>query len=317
MRSSRVCVSEREEMRVGWTDRENNRTAIEDELEVLYDAYYEELEQYANHQQHTRIYGASNALSGYAPPEMHEFDQERLEEYVEEIEEYVEEIDEEDDDDAEDDDADDDEDEDDEEDNDEDDEEEDEEEEMPEAGSDAEQSSYEEMPYNLQMAKRTHFGNSDRFGFGDSLTVRGGILTVADDLLKNDGKKFLDMMERLAERRMQQEEKIDLEPEDGYYEEDEDEDEAYEVEDEDTRTEEQRMEEGRRMFQIFAARMFEQRVLAAYREKVARERQQRLIQELEDEEKQKEEREAKKQKEKERKKEQKRLNNSRRQSGWL
>ncbi|KAI9014559.1 hypothetical protein CLU79DRAFT_668524, partial [Phycomyces nitens] len=68
----------------------------------------------------------------------------------------------------------------------------------------------------------------DKFGFGNSLTVRGnnvklighhsllttnhpplylsislgGILTVADDLLKNDGKKFLDMMERLAERRM-------------------------------------------------------------------------------------------------------------------
>src|SRR4051794_22148536 len=35
----------------------------------------------------------------------------------------------------------------------------------------------------------------------------------------------------------------------------------------DTMTEEQRMEEGRRMFQIFAARMFEQRVLTAYREK--------------------------------------------------
>lgn len=29
----------------------NNRNAIEEELEVLYDAYYEELEQYANHQQ--------------------------------------------------------------------------------------------------------------------------------------------------------------------------------------------------------------------------------------------------------------------------
>ena len=35
----------------------------------------------------------------------------------------------------------------------------------------------------------------------------------------------------------------------------------------DTMTEEQRMEEGRRMFQIFAARMFEQRVLTAYKEK--------------------------------------------------
>ena len=28
-------------------------------------------------------------------------------------------------------------------------------------------------------------------------------MTVADDLLKNDGRKFLDLMEHLAERRMQ------------------------------------------------------------------------------------------------------------------
>lgn len=48
------------------------------------------------------------------------------------------------------------------------------------------------------------------------------------------------------------------------------------------------MEEGRRMFQIFAARMFEQRVLSAYKEKVAKDRQARLIDEL-DEEKQREE----------------------------
>lgn len=60
------------------------------------------------------------------------------------------------------------------------------------------------------------------------------------------------------------------------------------------------------MFQIFAARMFEQRVLAAYREKVARERQQRLIQELEEEDRLRQERELKKQKEKERKKDKKR-----------
>lgn len=36
--------------------------------------------------------------------------------------------------------------------------------------------------------------------------VIDGILTVADDLLKNDGKHFIDMMEQLAERRMQREE---------------------------------------------------------------------------------------------------------------
>lgn len=45
-------------------------------------------------------------------------------------------------------------------------------------------------------------------------------------------------------------------------------------------TEKQRMEEGRRMFQIFAARMFEQRVLTAYREKVGHQRQEMLLQEL-------------------------------------
>ncbi len=43
------------------------------------------------------------------------------------------------------------------------------------------------------------------------------------------------------------------------------------------------MEEGKRMFSIFAARMFEQRVLQAYREKVAQERQLQLLRELEDE----------------------------------
>ena len=71
-------------------------------------------------------------------------------------------------------------------------------------------------------------------------------------------------------------------------------------------TEEQRMEEGRRMFQIFAARMFEQRVLTAYREKVARERQRKLLEELEEEERRKEEREEKRAKDKDKKKERKR-----------
>lgn len=39
---------------------DKSRTAIEDELEVLYDAYYEELEQYANHQQQTRFYSTAD-----------------------------------------------------------------------------------------------------------------------------------------------------------------------------------------------------------------------------------------------------------------
>ena len=54
------------------------------------------------------------------------------------------------------------------------------------------------------------------------------------------------------------------------------------------------MEEGKRMFSIFAARMFEQRVLQAYREKVAEARQLQLLRELEDEKLQAQEKDAKK-----------------------
>lgn len=67
-------------------------------------------------------------------------------------------------------------------------------------------------------------------------------------------------------------------------------------------SEEQRMEEGRRMFQIFAARMFEQRVLNAYRQKVAEERQKKLIEELAEDEQLDAQREAKKAKEAQKKK---------------
>jgi hypothetical protein len=42
---------------VGSVFRNPNRNAIEEELEVLYDAYYEELEQYANHQQQFLVSG--------------------------------------------------------------------------------------------------------------------------------------------------------------------------------------------------------------------------------------------------------------------
>ena len=66
------------------------------------------------------------------------------------------------------------------------------------------------------------------------------------------------------------------------------------------------MEEGKRMFSIFAARMFEQRVLQAYREKVAQERQLQLLRELEDEDKISKEREAKKQSQNQKKKDKKR-----------
>ncbi|KAG0172919.1 Stress response protein nst1 [Apophysomyces sp. BC1021] len=260
------------------------RTAIEDELEVLYDAYYEELEQYANHQQQTRLYSESSPLHYPADAFEHDTEDEAEDAEDDDEEEYDREYDEDDDDDGASEQSD---------------------------VSDAEHSAYSDVSHELsqhrQASRTASLGNGDHVSFGNSLTVKGGILTVADDLLKNDGKKFLDMMERLAERRMQREEEITLEQGEEFYEEgDDEEDEYVEEDDEDTRTEEQRMEEGRQMFQIFAARMFEQRVLAAYREKVARERQQRLIQELEEEEKLREERELKKLKDKERKKDKKR-----------
>ena len=49
----------------------------------------------------------------------------------------------------------------------------------------------------------------------------GNILTVADDLLKNDGQKFLEMMEQLAERRMQREEEAAIDVEEDSEDEDE------------------------------------------------------------------------------------------------
>jgi hypothetical protein len=68
-------------------------------------------------------------------------------------------------------------------------------------------------------------------------------------------------------------------------------------------TEDQRMEEGRRMFQIFAARMFEQRVLSAYKEKMAKQRQQQLLEELEEENKTEAQKKAKRAKDAQKKKE--------------
>jgi actin-related protein len=170
---------------------------------------------------------------------------------------------------------------------------------------------------------------ADFFAFGNSLTVKDGILTVADDLLKNDGKHFIDMMEQLAERRMQREEDTQyniaaahqsfhaghnhgpLDDEDYDDEDDDDydsqEEEEFDEDEMDAMTEEQRMQEGRRMFQIFAARMFEQRVMTAYREKVAEQRQKQLIEELLEEENREEQRNAKKAREAQKKKDKKRL----------
>ncbi|KAJ5338533.1 hypothetical protein N7452_005261 [Penicillium brevicompactum] len=289
------------------------RTAIEEELEVLYDAYYEELEQYANNNQGAfeegapiipppRLYqpplrspGQHTRTHGQYHPSRSRV-QELPEDHEEELEEDYDEEEEDDDE-----------------------EEEDEDEEDEELYSD------EDLEDDEARAARADF-----FAFGNSLTVKDGILTVADDLLKNDGKHFIDMMEQLAERRMQREEDTQygiaaahqtfhghnhgpLDEDD--YDDDDEEEEDYDSQEEeefdedemDAMTEEQRMQEGRRMFQIFAARMFEQRVMTAYREKVAEQRQKQLIDELLQEETLNEQRNAKKAREAQKKKDKKRL----------
>ncbi|KAH8662963.1 salt tolerance down-regulator-domain-containing protein [Tricladium varicosporioides] len=285
------------------------RTAIEEELEVLYDAYYEELEQYANHQgdggpSHMmpppRRFGDMSGLQppNRLPPAFNGQQPSRgriVEQLGDDDEEEVEET-------------------------------------YSDEEVDDEEDYSDEEPEELPRNNHAR----DFFSFGNSLTVQGGILTVADDLLKNDGKKFIEMMEQLAERRMAREEDAREQfsnpsyghppnggmhphshahnhpppPDDeAYDEEDEDEDDEYDSQDEeydeeemDTMTEEQRMEEGRRMFQIFAARMFEQRVLTAYKEKVAKERQQKLLEELEEEGRAESQKKAKKAKDAQKKK---------------
>lgn len=309
------------------------RSAIEEELEVLYDAYYDELEEYANHQQRWASSGgtippppgpgpfpgsvaldASGAVIGGDPlsrnraanggrdgrhthPHPHG---RKAPLHAESSDGYD---DDELDDDAEYEDEDEDADYDDEE-----------EEDDIELDKDRARDDYPKRnPVPSTRRRGTNDGN-DPFGLGSSLTVKGGILTVADDMLKNDGRKFLEMMEQLAERRMHREELTNTElaasddeedvdgPDDV---DDEDIDEEEEDEEDDILTEEQRMEEGRKMFQIFAARMFEQRVLAAYRERVAQERQLQLLRELEEEDSNEKAREARRVKESQKKKDKK------------
>lgn len=143
--------------------------------------------------------------------------------------------------------------------------------------------------------------------FGTSLTVKpGGILTVADDFLKNDGQKFLDLMEQLAQRKMidnnsEWAPEIDSDNDSDSY------DESNSSSSTDYPSSHHRMAEGRRMFQIFAARMFEQRVLQAYKAKLAQDKRDALLAELEREDLQKKENEIKKREANERKKKQKLL----------
>ncbi|KAI6952050.1 hypothetical protein KC329_g19291, partial [Hortaea werneckii] len=163
------------------------RTAIEEELEVLYEGYYEELEQYAHHDQPPLP--SSDGLMPdplhhhrpphplAAPPPMHP--QHRTSNVREHFDEDEEEY------------------------------------------SDEEEEEYSDEEDYSDEEPEPPRGVPDFFNFGQNLTVKGiltpwleklqqglkgkadNLLTVADDLLKNDGRKFIEMMEQLAERRMQ------------------------------------------------------------------------------------------------------------------
>jgi len=160
--------------------------------------------------------------------------------------------------------------------------------------------------------------DDDDTTFANSLTVKAGKLTVSDELLEDSGRKFFSLIEKLAEKRMKKFDYFDSEScfdgedvvDSDLYETSDEEDSGSEEEipdmfsdDDSDYLEEQRMEEGRRMFQLFAAKMFENRLLDAYREKVALEAQEQLIREEEEAEKEKEAKaKLKKEKEKERRK---------------
>lgn len=172
-----------------------SRTAIEDELEVLYDAYYEELEQYANHQQQTR--GSVNPLhAGYLPSEaMYDPGYDDTDPLDEDDEEEEEDEDEDDDEDLDDEVDEEEEEDDDEDDDDEDDEEEEEEEDedddnfddaddddeiitRPPIATYAERSRFEEMTHIRHTPLSRASPNGDHFSFGNSLTVKGSIYSI-------------------------------------------------------------------------------------------------------------------------------------------
>ncbi|RLV93025.1 Stress response protein NST1 [Spathaspora sp. JA1] len=174
----------------------------------------------------------------------------------------------------------------------------------------------------------------------DQLTQ--GLSNFAEDLLKNDGNSFINMMEALSEARNGREgllkdditapvltpawedEDDKCQQEESDYEdyEDEDDDEEDDEEDEDEEdediledvsdpeseiSEEEKMQEIRRLFLIQVIKLFQERLKNAYKEKISQDRTQKLIEELEAEEEAKKERELKKLKQKEKAKEKKRL----------
>lgn len=95
-----------------------------------------------------------------------------------------------------------------------------------------------EILYDAYYEELEHFANDQKKKTNDDIKS-SGILHVADDFLKNDGQKFLCLMEELASQRLRVMEEegdkegmeSDEEDWDDVY--DEDEDESYDEDDED------------------------------------------------------------------------------------
>jgi len=138
----------------------------------------------------------------------------------------------------------------------------------------------------------SHCQGGDCYCINSSLTVKG-ILTLADELGGNEAHKLILMMEQLSERDAPDDTSCDVA------------DDESNPSEQELSPDEQR-EQGWRMFQIFAARTLEQRVLQAYRERLAQDRQLQLLRELEEEESNEKAKEAKRAKENQRKKDKKR-----------
>lgn len=178
-----------------------------------------------------------------------------------------------------------------------------------------------------------------------------GLSSFADDLLKNDGKSFIEMMETLSESRNERQDLLrneevwvdedgngvegfhehdgecqhdhdhDADLDDGYEHDHDDYNEEYdetrsqvqsqsidlESDTESEISEEEKMQEIRRLFLIQVIKLFQERLKSAYKEKLSQDRTRKLIEELEAEENAKKEREMKKLKQKEKAKEKKRL----------
>ncbi|WFD43658.1 Stress response protein nst1 [Malassezia psittaci] len=150
----------------------------------------------------------------------------------------------------------------------------------------------------------------DCYQINSSLTVKG-ILTVADDLSGNEVQKLILMMEQLAEHTADTSSNYSEDHHSSIDQDDDvdhaDTDDEASVTSEVELTPDEQREQGWRMFQIFAARTLEHRVLHAYRETIAQQRQLQLLRELEEEESNEKAREAKRAKENQRKKDKKRL----------